>query len=178
MTDAASRTWSAPKWVEIIAADAIVAGARARAHDGRPRDRRHRARRPAARRRRRRRSEVGRRSIRTPTSSTSAASSTGREELQIVCGAPNVRAGMKAPLAHDRREAAERHRDQAGEAARRRVVRHAVLGARARASSDDASGLLDLPARCCSAGDDARRRARARRHDASKSISRRIAAIA
>ena len=25
--------------------------------------------------------------------------STGREEFQIVCGAPNVRVGMKAPLA-------------------------------------------------------------------------------
>ena len=47
----------------------------------------------------------------------------GKETVQVVCGAPNVRAGMKAPLAQDRRQGDPR-RAQRG---------HAVLGTRSRA---------------------------------------------
>ena len=58
--------------------------------------------------------------------------------LNIVCGAPNARVGIKVPLrAGRRRTAAGRGRqalpDQAGQAARRREPGHAVLGARAQA---------------------------------------------
>ena len=52
------------------------------------------------------------------------------ERLQIVCGAPNVAAGPEGALRAGRGEAA-RLRDQAGQAARRGVERHALLGARA-----------------------------------------------
>jgi phenylalanyl-tRNA synthetase alpha chain len=57
--------------------------------------------------------------------------------LQIVCGAPNARAGLRcrwrwwAPSCRRRRRQALRHRR--GQAARRRQPRHAVLGARAEA---------------------------------------------
>jgi phenylalanyl-tRNA synthetase beta chain len=47
------------------------------------------------------------------------------EPLQIVCGAPNVRAGMKVPLATVGAQLP-------GQDARRREPRHVVLGARAR----------------------------------------------
>ena len=46
---------------------------------------------------------------------------------------PNVRAGITAAFAPRRREAARRHRDPAGEAARHRLGGHALLRARARA---------------------------------------------
>jgi phenylalanyl-tRNA synthetase beta chain len=55
------------------------------------------------------------------------------EPLQIVCGAPERAPGLKAPLATGRCGAAGRRtRDQGGEAARRRVQRHALLGPRTR----------------------------------------------
>ena len=54
--------------------------------------------------------------------------------------------GHEGAARHRRREAAGRHGDQEGQAARRRVVRHAVLGARTRRCPRNASGLLELPA--------------------------------
>jgi phenylalanyl-tRNA synthetase beta chain len=70
--------------------------------------------------------------------------STGRETLQIVCGAPNVRAGMKAPLATvgaklpggmDIKQATLRGVDSFG----------MLCSARELGLSDDSSGLLELP---------------------------------
>src|SRR5262245_34731250 len=70
---------------------------------------------------------------------------TGRETLQVVCGAPNVRAGMKAPLATvgttlpggvEIRKARLRGEDSFG----------MLCSARELGLSDDASGLLELPA--------------------------------
>ena len=55
----------------------------------------------------------------------------GKNRLQIVCGAPNVRAGLKVAVATGRRAPAEERRHRCGQAARHRVERHAVLGARA-----------------------------------------------
>jgi len=69
---------------------------------------------------------------------------TGRETLQVVCGAPNVRAGMKAPLATvgarlpgdvQIRKARLRGEESQG----------MLCSARALGLSDDASGLLELP---------------------------------
>ena len=53
--------------------------------------------------------------------------------LNIVCGAPNVRAGMKGDLRHGRRRVAawrrwQAVRDQGGPTARCRIARHDVLG--------------------------------------------------
>ena len=70
---------------------------------------------------------------------------TGRETLQVVCGAPNVRAGMKAPLATvgatlpggvEIRKARLRGEESHG----------MLCSARELGLSDDASGLLELPA--------------------------------
>jgi phenylalanyl-tRNA synthetase beta chain len=59
----------------------------------------------------------------------------GKETVQVVCGAPNVRAGMKAPLA------------RIGTKAVRGVDSHGMLAsARELGLSDDHSGLLELPA--------------------------------
>jgi phenylalanyl-tRNA synthetase beta chain len=59
----------------------------------------------------------------------------GKQTLQVVCGAPNVRAGMKAPLA------------QVGVKAVRGVDSHGMLAsARELGLSDDHSGVLELPA--------------------------------
>ena len=69
----------------------------------------HRAGGAAVRRRRRRRDRRSRASIRTPTSCRSARSTPAAKPLQIVCGAPNARAGLKARARHRRREAAGRH---------------------------------------------------------------------
>jgi phenylalanyl-tRNA synthetase beta chain len=69
---------------------------------------------------------------------------TGRETLQVVCGAPNVRAGMKTPLATvgatlpggvEIRKARLRGEDSSG----------MLCSARELGLSDDASGLLELP---------------------------------
>jgi phenylalanyl-tRNA synthetase beta chain len=69
----------------------------------------------------------------------------GREELQIVCGAPNVRIGMKAPLAMigaklpngmEIRQAKLRGVESSG----------MLCSARELGLSEDASGLFDLPA--------------------------------
>ncbi len=58
----------------------------------------------------------------------------GKETVQVVCGAPNVRAGMKAALA------------QVGTKAVRGVDSHGMLAsARELGLSDDDSGLLELP---------------------------------
>ncbi|MEI2790455.1 MAG: hypothetical protein V9E93_16445 [Steroidobacteraceae bacterium] len=54
--------------------------------------------------------------------------------------------GHEGAARHRRREAAGRHGDQAGQAARRRVVRHVVFGTRTRACPKTSSGLLELPA--------------------------------
>lgn len=68
----------------------------------------------------------------------------GREELQIVCGAPNVRVGMKAPLAligaklpngMEIKQAKLRGVDSSG----------MLCSARELGLSEDASGLFDLP---------------------------------
>ncbi len=70
--------------------------------------------------------------------------STGAEEFQIVCGAPNVRAGMKAPLA------TLGARLPGGTEIKRAKLRGVesfgmLCSARELGLSEDASGLLDLP---------------------------------
>ena len=75
---------------------------------------------------------------------------TGKETVQVVCGAPNVRAGMKAALA------------QVGTKLIRGVESHGMLAsARELGLSDDHSGLLELPA-SAKPGADAAQAARAR----------------
>jgi phenylalanyl-tRNA synthetase beta chain len=69
----------------------------------------------------------------------------GRETVQVVCGAPNVRAGMKAPLA------------RVGMKAVRGIESHGMLAsARELGMSDDHSGVLELPA-AAKSGSDARK---------------------
>src|SRR5688500_15409431 len=59
----------------------------------------------------------------------------GKETVQVVCGAPNVRVGIKAPLA------------TIGTKEIRGVESHGMLAsARELGLSDDHSGLLELPA--------------------------------
>ena len=66
----------------------------------------------------------------------------GKETVQVVCGAPNVRAGMKAVLA------------RIGTKAVRGVDSHGMLAsARELGLSDDHSGLLELPADAKSGAD-------------------------
>jgi phenylalanyl-tRNA synthetase beta chain len=68
----------------------------------------------------------------------------GREELQIVCGAPNVRAGMKAPLAMI--GATLPNGTQIKQAKLRGVESFGMLcSARELGLSEDSSGLFDLP---------------------------------
>jgi phenylalanyl-tRNA synthetase beta chain len=69
----------------------------------------------------------------------------GREELQIVCGAPNVRVGMKAPLALI---GAKLPNGMEIKQARLRGVESSgmLCSARELGLSEDASGLFDLPA--------------------------------
>ncbi|MGH8177727.1 MAG: phenylalanine--tRNA ligase subunit beta [Steroidobacter sp.] len=70
--------------------------------------------------------------------------STGREEVQIVCGAPNVRVGMKAPLATV--GATLPNGTEIRKAKLRGVESFGMLcSAREIGLDDDASGLLDLP---------------------------------
>lgn len=71
--------------------------------------------------------------------------STGREQLQIVCGAPNVRAGMKAPLAM---VGAKLPNGIEIKQAKLRGVQSAgmLCSARELGMSEEASGLWDLPA--------------------------------
>ncbi|HEY0942056.1 MAG TPA: phenylalanine--tRNA ligase subunit beta [Steroidobacter sp.] len=71
--------------------------------------------------------------------------STGSEELQIVCGAPNVRAGMKAPLATI---GAKLPGGMEIKRAKLRGVESAgmLCSARELAINEEASGLFDLPA--------------------------------
>jgi phenylalanyl-tRNA synthetase beta chain len=71
--------------------------------------------------------------------------SNGREELQIVCGAPNVRVGMKAPLAMI--GAKLPNGIEIKQAKLRGVESSGMLcSARELGLSEDASGLYDLPA--------------------------------
>ena len=69
----------------------------------------------------------------------------GREELQIVCGAPNVRVGMKAPLAQI---GAKLPNGMEIKQAKLRGVESSgmLCSARELGLSEDASGLFDLPA--------------------------------
>jgi phenylalanyl-tRNA synthetase beta chain len=69
----------------------------------------------------------------------------GREELQIVCGAPNVRVGMKAPLAMI---GAKLPNGMEIKQAKLRGVESSgmLCSARELGLSEDASGLFDLPA--------------------------------
>jgi phenylalanyl-tRNA synthetase beta chain len=69
---------------------------------------------------------------------------TGREEVQIVCGAPNVRTGMKAPLATI--GAVLPNGTQIKQAKLRGVDSFGMLcSARELGLSEDSSGLFDLP---------------------------------
>ncbi|MBI2749194.1 MAG: phenylalanine--tRNA ligase subunit beta [Burkholderiales bacterium] len=79
----------------------------------------------------------------------------GGGPVQVVCGAPNVRAGMKAPLALP---GARLPRDlEIGQATVRGVESRGMLcSARELGLSDDHSGLLELPADAKN-GEDARR---------------------
>jgi phenylalanyl-tRNA synthetase beta chain len=71
--------------------------------------------------------------------------SNGREELQIVCGAPNVRSGMKAPLAVIGAQLP--NGTQITKAKLRGVESFGMLcSARELGLNEDTSGLLDLPA--------------------------------
>jgi phenylalanyl-tRNA synthetase beta chain len=77
---------------------------------------------------------------------------TGTEEVQIVCGAPNVRVGMKAPLATI--GAVLPNGTQIKQAKLRGVESFGMLcSARELALNEEASGLFDLPAHL-SAGTD------------------------
>ncbi len=70
--------------------------------------------------------------------------SSGREELQIVCGAPNVRAGMKAPLAQI--GAKLPNGVEIRKAKLRGVESNGMLcSARELGLSEESSGLMDLP---------------------------------
>lgn len=70
--------------------------------------------------------------------------STGSEQLQIVCGAPNVRAGMKAPLATI--GAKLPNGTEIKKAKLRGVESSGMLcSARELGLSEDSSGLMDLP---------------------------------
>lgn len=71
--------------------------------------------------------------------------STGKEEFQIVCGAPNVRVGMKAPLATI---GAKLPNGTEIKRAKLRGVESAgmLCSARELAINEEASGLYDLPA--------------------------------
>jgi phenylalanyl-tRNA synthetase beta chain len=69
----------------------------------------------------------------------------GARELQVVCGAPNVRVGMKAPLATV--GSALPNGTQIGKAELRGVESHGMLcSARELGLGDEAGGLMDLPA--------------------------------
>ncbi len=70
---------------------------------------------------------------------------TGKETLQVVCGAPNVRVGMKAPLA-----------DIGGKNLRGVDSEGMLCSARELGLSDDHSGLLELP-RSAKVGSDVRK---------------------
>ena len=69
------------------------------------------------------------------------------EPLQIVCGAPNARAGLKSAAgARSARRCPGDVTIKAREAARRRIARHAVLGAGTRAWRTTPTGIMELPA--------------------------------
>jgi phenylalanyl-tRNA synthetase beta chain len=74
---------------------------------------------------------------------TVCAVSTGNETVRVVCGAPNVRAGMKAPLA---KVGARLPAMEIKAAALRGVESHGMLAsARELGLSNDHAGLLELP---------------------------------
>ena len=64
----------------------------------------------------------------------------GVNRLQIVCGANNVRAGLKVAVAMVGAQLPNDVRHQAGQAARPGIERHAVLGARAGAGATSTRG--------------------------------------
>ena len=66
----------------------------------------------------------------------------GKETLQVVCGAPNVRVGMKAPLRRRKHRQLKSRHDLRGV----RKPRHAVLRRASSASPTITPGLLELPA--------------------------------
>ena len=95
-------------------------------------------------RRRRRRSRASR-AIRTPTGYRFARSTTAAERLQVVCGAPNVAAGIKVPFA--RVGARLPGGKTIGAAELRGVKSHGMLcSAKELELPDDANGLLLLDA--------------------------------
>ena len=104
-------------------------------------------RRAAVRERRRRRDRRASRRIRMPTACACARSTSARATLlQIVCGAPNAAAGMRAPCALEGAVLPGGLPIQPRDDARRRIAGHAVLGARARHCPTTRAGLLALPA--------------------------------
>ena len=69
------------------------------------------------------------------------ASKAGRDTLRVVCGAPNVRVGMKAPL-----RSAQAAGGEISKSSMRGVESEGMLcSARELGLSDDHSGLLELP---------------------------------
>ena len=65
--------------------------------------------------------------------------------LQIICGAANVAAGMRVPVATIGAVSARRLQDQAGQAARRRILRHDLLRVEL-GLAETSDGILPLPA--------------------------------
>ena len=119
-------------------------------------------RRPAAERHRRRRSEVGDQTSGRRKVECLRRSPPATEELQIVCGAPNVRVGMKAPLATI--GAKLPNGTEIKRAKLRGVESFGMLcSARELGLNEEASGLFDLPADL-KAGQESGRGAGPRRH--------------
>ena len=72
---------------------------------------------------------------------------TGTETVQVVCGAPNARAGLKGVFAPPGSYVPGTRRDAwQGQDPRRRIGRDDVLGARARDRPDDHAGIIELAA--------------------------------
>ncbi len=126
----------------------------------------------------------GRRQADTSARSTAG----GATLLQVVCGAPNVRAGMKAPLAFEGARLAAG--EVIGQAKLRGVDSNGMLcSARDLGLSDDARGFLELPdeladghaaARCLALDDtilDSQADAKPRRRASVLGIARDVAAI-
>ena len=118
---------------------------------------------------------------RSPASSSARSSTSRRIRMPIACASARVdvgarraaarssaarrtrRAGMRAPCALEGARLPGGSTITPRDDARRRIAGDAVLGAASSASSDDASGLLALPADAV-VGTDVRDGARARRH--------------
>ncbi len=100
--------------------------------------------------------------IRTPTGCPSASSTTAPSQHQVVCGAPNVAAGIKAPFARVGAQAAGRQGDRRRRAARRASRTACCARPRSSSSSTTSNGLLLLDADAPN-GDSARRLSASRR---------------